>query len=52
MNIIVQQAGQLAQSLVFHPWQGNTPDANISTVNATAAISTGGVTDNVALANS
>ena len=52
MNIIVKQAGQLAQSLVFHPWQGSTPDANISTVNATAAISTGGVTDNVALANS
>lgn len=52
MNIIVQQAGQLAQTLVFHPWQGSTPDANISAVNATASISTGGVTDNVALANS
>ncbi len=52
MSVIVQQAGQLAQSLVVHPWQGSTPDANISNVNATAIITTGGVTDNVALAHS
>lgn len=52
MNVTVQQAGLVSQSLVFHPWQGSTPDANISNVNATAVISTGGVTDNVALAHS
>lgn len=52
MNVIVQQAGQLSQALLFHPWQSNTPDVNISNVNATAIISTGGVTDNMALAHS
>ena len=44
MGITVQQAAQSLQSLVFHPWQGSTP--------ATAVISSGGVTDNVALAHS
>lgn len=52
MNVIVQQAGQISQALLFHPWQSNTPDVNISNVNATAIISTGGVTDNMALAKS
>ena len=51
MGITVQQAGQPLQGLVFHPWQASTPDANISNVNATAVISSGGVTDNVVLAH-
>lgn len=52
MNVLVQQAGQPPQSLQFHPWQSSTPDENISDVNASAVISTGGVTDDAALAQS
>ena len=37
---------------MFRPWQSSQPDANISNVNATATISTGGVTDNTILAHS
>ena len=49
---MVQQAGQAAQSMLFHPWQSSLPDANISNVNATVVISTGGITDNAILAHS
>lgn len=47
MGVTLQQGNMSAQSLVFHPWQASTPDANISNVNANAVISSGGVTDNV-----
>lgn len=51
LSITLQQGNSSAQSLVFHPWQASTPDANLSNVNATAVISTGGLTDNVSAAN-
>lgn len=52
MGVTMQQGNSSTQTLVFHPWQGSTPDVNISNVNATAVISTGGIIDNVAAANS
>ena len=51
MAVTLQQGNASAQSLVFHPWQASTPDANISNVNATAVITSGGITDNVSAAN-
>lgn len=52
MNVMVQRAGQPLQSLLFHPWQSSVPDANITNVNATTIITTGGITDNAILAHS
>lgn len=52
MHVLVQQAGQPPQSLLFHPWQSSLPDETISNVNATVVVRTGGITDNAILAQS
>ena len=52
MHVLVQQLGQPAKRLLFHPWQSSMPDDSVSNVNATAVISTGRVTDNANLVQS
>ena len=52
MHVLVQQPGKPSQSLLFHPWQSDTPDASTSDVSATAVITSNGVIDNASLASS